>query len=456
LPKSGGRGYIYATLKQATVLDVRQFIDEQPLGRYQLTVAALCALVVFIDGFDAQVMGPVAPALSADLHIARVALGSVISSGTMGMMVGALMFGPLADRFGRKPVLIACALTFGIGSLLTATATSISQLVAFRVFTGFGMGGAMPNAIALTSEYMPKRSRNAAVMTMFCGFSFGSAFAGWTVAALIRNYGWQTIFLVGGSIPIVVAILLIAFLPESIRFLVIQGKSKEKAFEYLSRIAPLGEMPQELTAGKDEHDRGSFSVAQLFAEGRASITLLLWVMFFMNLLNLWFLNNWLTTIMTDAGINIELASLITSLFQIGGLVGALALAGFLGRRLTFGILAATYFIAAIFIVLIGNAGAAIPLLVMTVFASGMAVIGGQTISNALAADFYPTAIRATGVGWALGIGRVGSILGPILGGFLLSYGGTARHVFWAAAVPALIATCAAIAVSVIKKKEIHI
>src|SRR3989454_1991176 len=114
------------------------------------------------------------------------------------MMVGALIFGPLADRFGRKPILVACALTFGVGSLLTASAVSVAQLTAFRVFTGIGMGGAMPNAIALTSEYMPERSRNAAVMTMFCGFSFGSACAGWVAAAVISRFGWQAGFLVGG------------------------------------------------------------------------------------------------------------------------------------------------------------------------------------------------------------------------------------------------------------------
>src|SRR5207253_438287 len=169
--------------------------------------------------------------------------------------------------------------------------------------TGFGLGGAMPNAIALTSEYMPRRSRNAAVMTMFCGFSLGSAFAGWTVAALIRNYGWQSIFLVGGSIPIVVSILLIAFLPESIRFLVVKGGRHKQVSEYLSRIAPQAPLADEMVVGPDEHQSGgSFSVGQLFAEGRAGVTLLLWLMFFMNLLNLWFLNNWLPTIMNDAGI----------------------------------------------------------------------------------------------------------------------------------------------------------
>jgi AAHS family 4-hydroxybenzoate transporter-like MFS transporter len=369
------------------------------------------------------------------------------------MMIGALLFGPLADRFGRKPVLVACALTFGIGSLITASATTVGQFMACRIFTGFGMGGAMPNAIALTSEYMPKRSRNAAVMIMFAGFSFGSAFAGWTVAALISSYGWQSIFLVGGSIPIVVAILLIAFLPESIRFLVIKGGRTARVAAYLSRIAGRATDADELVVGADEHHAGgSFSVGQLFTDGRATVTLLLWLMFFMNLLNLWFLNNWLPTIMTDAKINVETASLITSLFQIGGLIGALILAGLVGRRLTFRVLSLTYFAAAIFIFLIGNAGASIPLLVLTVFSAGVGVIGGQTVSNALSADYYPTAIRATGVGWSLGIGRVGSILGPTLGGYLLSYGGTPRHVFWAAAIPALIATCAALAVS-FKKKE---
>ena len=200
----------------------------------------------------------------------------------------------------------------GIGSDALAAVNVAAPLFLFSAAFGlmFGMGGAMPNAIALTSEYMPRRSRNAAVMVMFCGFSFGSAFAGWTVVALIRNYGWQAIFLVGGSIPIVVALLLIGLLPESIRFLVIKGGQKRRIFKYLVRIAPATLLPDEVIAGADEHSGSAFSVGQLFAEGRAGVTLMLWTMFFMNLLNLWFLNNWLPTIMNDAGIKVETASLI--------------------------------------------------------------------------------------------------------------------------------------------------
>jgi MFS transporter, AAHS family, 4-hydroxybenzoate transporter len=317
---------------------------------------------------------------------------------------------------------------FGLGSLVTATATTVASLTAFRVATGFGMGGAMPNAIALTSEFMPARSRTAIVMTMFCGFSFGSACAGWVAAAVIGRFGWQSVFVIGGVTPLLLAAFLIGFLPESTRFLALKRGAAAAA-------------------------AGSSSVRLLLEDGRAGVTLLLWTMFFMNLLNLWFLNNWLPLIMTDAGIRIEAASVITSLFQIGGLLGSLALAGLFGRRLSFRLLAAVFLAATIFILLIGEAGASIPLLVIAVFASGVAVIGGQTASNALAADLYPTAIRSTGVGWALGVGRVGSILGPILGGVLLSYGGGAKRTFWAAAVPALIATCAALVISSIAVKR---
>src|SRR5438552_2639173 len=210
-------------MKQASVLDVRNLIDDQPLSRFQFSVAVLCSAIAFMDGFDAQSMGYVAPALIATLHMTRSALGPLISIGLVGMTIGALTFGLLADRFGRKPVLILCILLFGTMSLITATATSVETLRIFRLLTGFGLGGAMPNTIALTSEYAPKKIRATAVMTMFCGFSIGAAAGGFIAAALISRFGWQAVFVVGGSIPLLIAVLTIALLPESIRFLLLKS-----------------------------------------------------------------------------------------------------------------------------------------------------------------------------------------------------------------------------------------
>jgi AAHS family 4-hydroxybenzoate transporter-like MFS transporter len=431
-------------LQQTSVVRVSDFIDAQPVSRFQLLVASLCALIVFVDGFDAQAMGYVAPALTAALAVPRTVLGPVISASLVGMMVGALAAGPLADRFGRKPVLVGCALVFGIGALLTATATSVQQLVVFRVFTGLGMGGAMPNAIALTSEYMPQKFRATAVTTMICGFSLGAAVGGWVAAALIPRFGWPSVFVVGGVLPCLIAGASIAWLPESIRFVLIRRGDDGRAGRLLVRIGPYDAAVTRMSPGTEEHASGGAStVRQLFTHRRAMGTLLIWVVYFMNLLNLYFLNNWLPTIMSDVGIKVETAIIVTSLFQFGGIAGALLLGRLLDYHRSFLVLAACFLWAAAWVYLIGAVGASVPLLVLTVSLAGVGVIGGQNASHALTAEFYPTAIRATGVGWALGIGRIGSIVGPILGGYLLAQGGGARHVFWSAAIPALIATAAA-------------
>ena len=431
-------------MTSSSVLDIRQFIDDRPIGRYQLLVAAMCGLIVFVDGFDAQAMGFVAPALTADLKVSRSVLGSVISSGLVGMMIGALVSGPLADRIGRKPVLVACALIFGAGSLLTATAQSIESLMAFRLVTGLGMGGAMPNAIALTSEYMPRRRRAGAVTTMICGFSLGAAVGGLVAASIIPRFGWPSVFVVGGVFPIVIAIVSAYVLPESIRFLVVRGGRDAEARELLSRVSPGAVVTGPLSPGHDEHAAsGSFVVSELFTNGRAVATTLIWVIYFMNLLNLYFLNSWLPTIMSDAGIPVETAIRLTSLFQIGGIGGALLLGRLLDRTFSFWILAACYLWAAAFVYSIGHAGASVPLLAVTITCAGVGIIGGQNASHALSSEFYPTRIRSTGVGWALGIGRIGSIVGPMVGGVLLAQNTSMRDIFWAAVIPAAFATLAA-------------
>jgi AAHS family 4-hydroxybenzoate transporter-like MFS transporter len=439
----------------AAVLDIREFIDARPVGRYQVMVAIMCGLIVSVDGFDAQAMGYVAPALTAALHIPRSVLGSVISSGLVGMMVGALLSGPVADQIGRKPVLVVCALIFGVGSLFTATAKSVEALTAFRVLTGLGMGGAMPNAIALTSEYMPRRRRATAVIAMICGFSLGAALGGFVAASLIPRFGWQSVFVVGGLVPVLIAAAGLVLLPESIRFLVARNARDERARAYLARMAPSAVIPRDLSPGADEHQSsgGVSVVKQLFTEGRALATLLIWIVYFMNLLNLYFLTSWLPTIISDAGIPVGTAILLTTLFQVGGVGGALVLGRMLDRHFSFSILAACYLWAAVWVLLIGKVGASVPALAITIACAGLGIIGGQNASHALTADFYPTRIRSTGVGWALGIGRIGSIVGPLLGGQLLVRGTAIRQVFWAAAVPALIATAAAASVPFVKRGD---
>lgn len=430
-------------------LDVRQVIDERPLGGFQRLVIVLCGLIVLLDGFDAQVMGYVAPALGPALHITRPDVGHVISAGLVGMMIGALAFGPIADRFGRRPVLLICPLIFGAGSLLTATAGSYGALVVFRVITGFGMGGAMPNAIALTAEYMPKRSRATAVTTMFCGFSIGAAVVGWVAAAVIPVWGWQGVFVIGGVLPVAITAMSFAMLPESIRFLLRRRASDPRAARYLARIAPqLGDAPAGELILSDEGARGGSVIEQLFVAGRVWLTVLLWVMFFANLLDLYFVNSWMPTIMKDVGIGQERAILITTLFQVGGTLGAVLIGRLVDRNLSFRVLATAYTAAAICVFLIGESGSSSLWLIITVFASGFAVIGAQNGANAMAAEIYPTEARSTGVGWALGVGRVGSIIGPTLGGMLI---GATPRLFAYAAVPLMLAATAAMVAAVLRR-----
>jgi len=400
---------------RATQVSLGLATDRQSLNRSQLLIIVLCGATLFMDGFDAQAMGYVAPALAPQLHIARQALGPVFSSGLVGIMIGALMLGPLADRAGRRPVLILCTVLFGICSLLTASAHSLASLLAYRLITGVGLGGAMPNAIALTAEYMPKRFRATAVMIMFCGFSIGAAAGGFLAAGLISRYGWQSVFIAGGVTPLLVAVLLMAFLPESLEFL----------------------------GPKDEREHIAARPLQLFAGGRARMTLLFWVIFFMSLLDLYFLNNWLPTVIHDTGIAVERAIILTALFQVGGTAGALTLGRLIDRYLSPRVLAWTYLGAGAFVLFIGVAGKSVALLACAISAAGFLVIGGQSGANALAAEYYPTALRSTGVGWALGIGRVGSIIGPILGGVLVSLQPDTIVLFQVASVPVLLAAGAA-------------
>lgn len=432
-------------------IDVRKLIDDHPFGRYQVLVTAMCALVVFFDGFDTQAIGYVAPAVVKTLHVSRQSLGPVFSAGLMGLMFGAFIGGPVSDRFGRKPVLLSGMVWFCLMSLLTARAHSIDSLLALRFLTGLGLGCVMPNAIALTSEFAPERVRATAVMVMFCGFSLGAALGGLLSAALIKDFGWQSVFVAGGLLPLLVAVAAWRYLPESPRFLIVKKANSDQIRAVLRKLDPSIGNDAVFTMGEHSHTAPRSPVLMLFAERRSVLTLLLWVIFFMSLLDLYFLSSWLPTMISDTGIAVDSAALITSMLQLGGTLGTLTLGRLFDKVPPFRALAVVYLLAALFIVLVGVSGTSVVALVLSIFGAGFCVVGGQIGANALAARAYPTAIRGTGVGWALGVGRAGSVLGPIIGGALLSIHWETRNLFMLASVPVLVASCASLAIACVMR-----
>ncbi len=421
-------------------VDIVDFIDRRPIGGFQIGVLLTCAAVLFLDGFDTQAIGYVAPALAKEWGLTKGTLGPVFSAGLFGLMIGALVFGPLADHVGRKTIILFSTLAFGLGALGTAFAWDVNSLLAIRFLTGLGLGGAMPNAIATTSEFSPKRRRATMVMIMFCGFSIGAALGGLLAADLIPRFGWRSVFAVGGIAPLVMLPILALRLPESVRFLALRGDASVRVAELLKKVSPATAFAPDAQFVVHESRLAGIPVAHLFREGRTPVTLLLWVAFFMGLLDIYFLANWLPTVLNDLGASVSEAAVIGSMLQVGGVVGTLAL-GSVVDRFSFRALGFTYFVGVFAVAAIGQVGHSAALVGVAIFAAGFCIIGGQIAANGLTAGYYPTAVRATGVGWALGMGRIGSIVGPLVGGLLLSAKWSTASVFLAAAGAAL---CAAL------------
>ena len=427
-------------------IDLVDFIDRQPVGGFQIRLLLTCAGVLFLDGFDTQAIGYVAPALAKEWGLTKGALGPVFSAGLFGLMIGALVFGPLADRIGRKKIIIFSTAAFGLGALATALVQDLNSLLVIRFLTGLGLGGAMPNTVAMTSEYNPQRRRATMVMIMFCGFSIGAALGGFLAADLIPRFGWRSVFIVGGIAPLLLLPVLVWRLPESVRFLATAGQAPERVAELLKRISPHSAFAPDARFVVHEAHLAGIPVAHLFREGRTAATLLLWVVFFMSLLDIYFLANWLPTVLNDLGASVSEAVMIGSLLQVGGVVGTFAL-GSVIDRFSFRALALVYFGAVFAVGAIGQLSHSAALVSIAIFAAGFCVVGGQIAANALAAAFYPTSVRSSGVGWALGIGRIGSIIGPLVGGMLLAAKWSTSAVFMTAAAAALCAALAALSLS---------
>ncbi len=429
-----------------TPVDVEKLIDNAPASRGQIGVFALCALIAMADGFDLQIAGSLAPVLSDVLQLRPSAFGPVFAAGFGGILTGSLLLGEVADRTGRKMMVVASlaiagAFTLALPVLAGAGGLSLNSLIACRFLAGIGIGGVMPNVLALTAEYAPRRSRAFILNTMYCGVPLGSVTVGLTAAVVAPVSGWQAVFYLGGGATLLLAVLSALALPESVRFLVVQGAAHARVEELLRRVLGAASLGSSGQGGfiLTEAPRGRPSLRQILGEGRAVPTLLLWLALFLNLLMIVFVLSWLPIVMRSAGLAMQVGVLLAALFSLGGMAGSVLVGRAIDRFGSVPVLVASYLVAAAAVACCGFAGNPPWTLYFVTIVAGAAVIGAQAGLTAMAADLYPTAMRTTGLGWALGVGRIGSIAGPALGGVALSYGWSTAGIFAAAALPAVAA-----------------
>lgn len=419
-------------------INIPDLLANSRIGPLQKRVFTLCLLSLIIDGFDVQAMGYLVPALVADWGVDRSEFGTVLPAANFGVLIGSLLFSPLADKIGRRPVLVWSTLWFAVMTLAAAGAQNVTQLFWLRLIGGVGMGCIIPNATALIGEYSPAARRVTLMMTITVGFTAGGAIAGFVARALIPSFGWQSVFIVGGAIPLMIAVAMYVSLPESLQFLAVRRRRLDQVARWLRQLDPTITVDGSTQFVTNEESKGGVPVMHLFREGRTAVTILLWIASFMNLLVLYSLSNWLPTVVNGMGYDPNTAVLVGTVLLVGGTIGTFGLAWVIARAGFTKTLTVNYVVAAIIVAVIGQPGISLALLTILVFVAGWCVVGGQPGMNAFAATFYPTYLRSTGIGWALGIGRVGGIVGPYIGGRMLAAQWTTQQLFWAAAVPAVI------------------
>ncbi len=419
-------------------INVQNFINEHPFGRFQWLVFFMCFVIVLLDGFDTASIGFIAPALLTEWHLGKPDLAPVLSAALFGLACGALTAGPLSDRLGRRSLLLGAVVLFGVACLGSAFSQSLGQLTVLRFVTGVGLGAAMPNAVTLMGEFCPDRRRATIINLMFCGFPLGAAAGGFLAAWLIPHFGWRSVLIFGGVTPLVLAMLAAAKMPESVRFMVASSAPFDRIRKTLARIsgAALDAGSVVLTESASSTVRNGLGV--VLSKRHIVGSVMLWLAYFMGLVIFYASINWMPILLKDAGLPLKSATLISALFPLGG-VGAV-LSGLLMDRFNANrVIAICYGLTAISVYAIGQAAGNIGALVTVIFLAGVLMNTAQSSMPALAAAFYPTMGRGTGVAWMLGVGRFGGIAGSFLVAEL------ARRHFGFADIFATIAAAGAIA-----------
>jgi AAHS family 4-hydroxybenzoate transporter-like MFS transporter len=393
-------------------LDIQAFLDGRRFSGYQWLVFGLCFAIVLLDGFDTAAIGYLAPSLLAEWGVTKPQLGPVLSAALVGLTCGSLAAGPLADRFGRRRPLALAVLAFALASIGAAYSTSLAQLTAWRFLTGIGLGAAMPNAVTLMSEYCPASRRATLTNAMFCGFPLGAALGGFIAAWMIPQWGWRSVLLAGGAVPLVLAVALLLWLPESVRFMVARAWPGERIRKVLERIGKVEASSFVLTEPRPAAHQGAGLGVVLSSRYRLG-TLMLWLTYFMGLVIFYSLVNWMPVLFKEAGLAPRDAMLVAALFPLGG-IGAVLFGWLMDRYNGDRIIALGFALTAFAIFAIGQVVDRLGLLVVVVLVAGTLMNTAQSSLPALAAGFYPTAGRATGVAWMLGIGRLGGIAGSFV------------------------------------------
>jgi MFS transporter, AAHS family, 4-hydroxybenzoate transporter len=411
-------------------------LENQRLGALQLRVAVLCALVQMCDGYDLNSVAWAVPSLILEWHLPPSTFAMAFLWSSIGIMVGALSAGPIGDRFGRRPLLLGSLTLFGIASSLSAVVGSLSVLSLLRFFTGVGIGGGFSGAAALSGDYAPQRLRATMIMATFTGAPIGGFLGGQIVALLLAQWGWRMIFVLGGVFPLALVPVLALWLPESPRFLATKKKLSPRNATLLRRLDIASAQTDAIEVAWEN------PISMLFGQGYALQTVLLWIVFFCSLLNLFLFAYWMPTVLNLIGISPAQAVSMASLRDLGAIFAVLYLGLAIDRIGPERALAIHYAAGAVFIAMIALFALPNFVLCVVIFLAGMTIIGSQTGVNGACGKLYPARMRTSGIGWALGIGRLGAIVAPVLGGYLLGVGLRPTRIFLVACLFALIAAAA--------------
>ena len=423
-------------------------LETQKLGALQIRVLLLCMLAQIFDGFDISSISMAVPALIRAWGLPGAAFANTFVMSSIGIMIGALASGPIGDRIGRKPVLMASLVVLCISSLACTQVGSVGDLVMLRLITGIGIGMLLPATVALSSDYLPERLRAGGIMIVFTGAPLGGFAGGMLVSHLLPIYGWTSIFWIGGILPLLLIPIALIGLPESPRFLLAKGRLNESGARVMRELGIDLDTP-----GNHVDVANGNPIAGLFRDGLAATTILIWIMFFCNLLSMYLIGYWMPTVLSLSGLTPADAIFASALQNAGPLVSVFAIAPLSVKFGAPNVLRVTLFLGIIFIALVGLAALPYLALLAVIFMVGCCTVGSQTGLNGMVGALYPARVRNTGMAWALGIGRLGAIFGPWLGGVLLTIGLPPREIFLVACITAAIATLAVIALGLVNRRR---